>query len=128
MRAALVVTGLVAAMGALRRGRGSMAIPKVGPTPGMNMEGLSLEGADLSDLNLEGANLSHANLFGSSMSNSILRGANLSGADLSGSDLRGADLRGADLSEAVLVFASYNEETVMPPGVDPKAHGMIYEP
>ena len=98
MRAALVVTGLMAAMGAVGRGRGSMAIPKT----------TSLRGAALRDAKLIGANLS---------------GANLSGANLGGAFLMGANLIGADLREAL-----YNASTILPEWVNPVAHGMIFAP
>ena len=59
MRAALVVTGLMALMGASRRWRGSMAIPRV-----TSMRGASLAGQYLAEADLRGAKFDEHTLLG----------------------------------------------------------------
>ena len=103
---ALLVTGLIAALGALRRRKGgSMAVPRM-----KALREAVLVGADLIDANLSGFDLSRA-----LMSWVDLTGANLAGANLSGTDLTAANLKGA----------TYDDETMLPGGFDPDGRGMV---
>ncbi len=107
-----------------------------------NLEGASLRSAELKEATFNGARMMGADFSGSNMkevtlSGQLLRntnfsGANLKEADLSTADLRGADLRGADLSEADLTKAKLqgaliDQYTLLPPGFDPEANGMVME-
>ena len=93
---ALVVAGLVAAVGALRgRGVGSMAIPRV--------------------RSLREAVLVEASLID----------ANLSGFELSRALMSWVDLTGADLAGAYLTGATYDKNTRFPYGFDPEERGMV---
>jgi uncharacterized protein YjbI with pentapeptide repeats len=65
-----------------------------------NLTEANLLGADLDRPNLAKAELPRADLSGTNLS-----GTNLTEADLSGANLAGADLSGVDLSEAILVGA-----------------------
>ena len=108
MRAALVMTGLAAAVGALRRAGGSRAIPRVA-----SMRGAVLPGADLDHANLRSADLSGADLSRARLAEADLAGAGLSKASLVEADLWRANLEKADLREAVLVQADMDEATLV---------------
>ena len=105
-----------------------------------NLEGASLRNADLKEATFNGAKMMRADFSGANMKevtlsgqllrNTIFSGTNLKEADLSAADLREADLRGADLSEADLAKAKLtgaiiDEYTLLPPGFNPEAHGMV---
>lgn len=88
--------------------------------------------ADLTGANLTGVNLHDAMAFDASLSGADLTGADLTGAGLDGADLTGANLSGADLSEAVnweeatWTGATYDEDTVLPEGMDPDVYGLVW--
>ncbi len=119
---------------------------------GLNLTNAYLEGAVFSDANLSGANLENSDLYWAILFRANLNGANLKGAVLRGcdmkfaklikADLRGADLsqdnvggstqlQGADLSDCLIDgtkfgLAAFDAKTILPKGLDPQAHGMIY--
>src|SRR5215208_1301816 len=83
----------------------------------------NLTSADLSETNLRGANLTEADLSGA-----ILAGADLSGVDLAQAILVGAIPTGADLSTASLNQeelepATVDENTRLPPDLNPLRTG-----
>jgi uncharacterized protein YjbI with pentapeptide repeats len=98
---------------------------------GANLSHADLKDADLSWAYLHGANLSHADLRGATFLQARvweanLRGANLSKANLSEAYLLGADLREADLTEATLTQEQLegttgDENTQLPPSLEPPA-------
>src|SRR5215208_1849653 len=88
----------------------------------------NLTGADLRRADLPRADLSEANLSGTNLTEADLSGANLAGADLSGVDLAEAILTGADLSTASLTQqelepATGDENTRLPPDLNPLRTG-----
>jgi uncharacterized protein YjbI with pentapeptide repeats len=120
----------------------------------VNFKGAVLEGANFCNANLSDACLEDCNLywglfFGTNMQRANLRAALLMGADLKEANLSFADLsdtnlgrdnlggstqlEGANLSNCKIdgtIFdgAIYNEKTILPEGLNPEAHGMIFAP
>jgi len=119
---------------------------------GLDLTGAVLEGAVFSDARLSGTNLEkadlywanffHADLTGANLRHAILRGCDMKCALLANADLRGADLgpdnvggstqlQGADLSGCLIEGtrfqnAAYDRTTILPAGLDPERHGMIF--
>src|SRR5215204_81943 len=97
-------------------------------------ENLSIE-PDLSEANLSRADLSEADLMNANLDSTKLLRAILFRADLVRADLSGADLMWADLSEADLSPASLTQEelepatgdenTRLPPDLNPPAHWAV---
>lgn len=119
---------------------------------GLNLANAALEGAVFSDANLSGVNLENsdlywaiffrANLSEANLKGAVLRGCDMKLAKLTKADLRGADLsqdnlggstqlQGADLSGCLIAgakfeLAAFDTKTILPEGMDPQAHGMIF--
>jgi hypothetical protein len=84
-----------------------------------NLYFINLHGADLTDANLSFTILSGADLSSSSVANANLLMADLTNADLS-------DMAGWE--DAFWLAARYNDNTVLPDGMDPDLLGMIEVP
>jgi uncharacterized protein YjbI with pentapeptide repeats len=68
------------------------------------------------------ANLFRADLMGANLTGAKLTGADLREADLSGADLSGADLSTASLTQEEVEPATGDENTLLPPDINPPAH------
>ena len=90
------------------------------------MEGISLEDADLTNARMNIAYMKSANLVGANFSGANLRFSNLYSANLSGANLTGADLYGATTTFANLTGATYDDQTFLPPWVNPELRGMFF--
>lgn len=117
-----------------------------------NFAGLDTEGLNLSDAVLEGADFNKADLYWASFFRAKCKGCNfrdarLSGAMLENADLRETDVRGAYVSYdnlggsssvagsnltdaqwsgADLRGCEYDEDTLLPIGLDPEVEGMTF--
>ena len=90
------------------------------------MEDISLEGADLTNAIMNVAYMKSANLAGATFSGANLRYTNLYAANLSGADLTGADLYAANTTFTNFTGATYDDETFLPPWVNPESRGMVF--
>lgn len=104
-----------------------------------NLQEANLTYAQLVGVNFGSSNLYLVNLYGADLSSANLSFTNLSGADLSSTTVANAnmllaDLTNADLSDmigwdqAFWLAATYNNNTVLPSGMDPDFFGMEYVP
>ena len=102
---------------------------------GANMSNVKMKDNDFQSANMQGTYLMGANIQGgklekSNLEGAVLMGATISGVSLNGSSLQGAkmigaNLEGADLSGANLEGATYDVNTKLPEGANPKALGMV---
>lgn len=103
----------------------------------MNLKGMYLFGGDLSNLQLTGISLQKSILSSSDLQGSDLRSAHLDSSDFLQANLKDTDLSYARLQGANLSFitvndqtsfreATYDDKTVFPENLDPKAQGMIH--
>ena len=90
------------------------------------MEDISLEGADLTNAIMNVAYMKSADLADATFSGANLRFSNLYAANLSGADLTGADLYAANTTFTNFTGATYDDETFLPPWVNPESRGMIF--
>ncbi len=102
-----------------------------------NLSGADLFYADLAHADVRHASLVGANLIGTTLFHTLLNHADLQEADLSGAILYYAILDYADLSGANLSYvefwgsaswsyATYDEDTIFPEGMDPDVYGLVY--
>ncbi|MBN2212736.1 MAG: pentapeptide repeat-containing protein [Bacteroidales bacterium] len=95
-----------------------------------DMKEVTLSGMLLRNTIFHGTNLKEADLSGADLRDSDLSNADLGEASLVKADLRGTNIRGADLSEAQLTGAKMqgamiDDHTLLPPGFNPAAEGMV---
>jgi len=88
-----------------------------------NLSGADLPRADLSEANLSGAELSEADLSGANLAGADLSGVDLAQVILVGAILTGADLSTASVTQEELELAIGDENTRLPPGLNPRALG-----
>ena len=124
-------------------GNGTLVLTELDAEDGVNLSGLylgcaNLNYAQLEDANLEGANLEGADLYEADLRFAHLYNANLAGANLTGvfldstyfasANLQGADLSGAvHWQESTWWYATFNDATIFPDGMNPEKYGMIYD-
>ena len=105
---------------------------------GANLTGAQVRSTSFTEANLEKVDFSSADLWGSTFKRARCKGAIFAKAELRAADLSGADFSGADLADAVLIQASYDENTRWPkgftptlemvwkgPGTSPAAHKLV---
>jgi uncharacterized protein YjbI with pentapeptide repeats len=96
-----------------------------------------LENENLSSINLSASNVSFAHLASTNLQNADLAftlfvGADLHAANVSNANLFYADISDADLSgvasweSAFWLATRYNENTILPEGMNPEQYGMIF--
>lgn len=92
-----------------------------------NLAGAELIGTDLRHADLPEANLSHTllkdarcqgtNLWKANLQGAAARQTDFSGATLENTNLKGAKLTAANLAGASLLYATFDEQTILPDGV-----------
>ncbi len=96
------------------------------------LENINLTNSNLSASNVSFAHLAKTNLQNADLSFTLFVGAELRATNLSNANLFYADISDADFSEALnwesafWLATRYNENTILPKGMDPNQFGMIF--
>lgn len=90
----------------------------------------SIKNSDFRNCNLEKTNLNGADFTNSDLRGIKLKEVTVIEAVFHNTDLRGADLSNVDLSTALMRFAKFNDNTILPEGIDKETAvndlGMVY--